>query len=68
MSRIVTHVHWPKRPPRKRKAAALQVPAIVTTASRKRTKLLRPDEQALDDDPEADARVKAFFARMIRPP
>jgi hypothetical protein len=39
--------------------------AIVTTASRKRAKLLQPE---LPDDPEADARVKAFLARMIRPP
>jgi hypothetical protein len=39
-------------------------PAIVTTTSRKRVKLLRPE---LPDDPEADARVKAFLARMIRP-
>jgi len=97
-SRIVTYVHRPKRPPRKRKAVELQVPAIVTagnrqsrppvggepvpaalppanddnltkpappaaksaivtTASRKRAKLHRA-EQARDDDPEADVRVK----------
>jgi hypothetical protein len=44
-------------------------PAIVTSASRKRTRLLRFEQPAeLDDDPEATARVKAFFARMIRPP
>ena len=109
-SRIVTYVHRPKRPPRKRKAVALKVPAvvaarsagnrqtpppvddkpepaapppanddnptapappaaksaIVTRASRKRAKRHRM-EQAHDDDPEADARVKAFLARMVRP-
>jgi hypothetical protein len=44
-------------------------PSIVTTTSRKRSKLLRADKRAAkpDDDPEATARVKAFFARMIRP-
>jgi hypothetical protein len=47
-------------------------PAIVTTTSRKRAKLERA-ERAGDQskigviDPEADARVKAFFDRMIRP-
>jgi hypothetical protein len=43
--------------------------AIVTTTSRKRAKLERAAGRAAepDDDPEATARVKAFFARMIRP-
>jgi hypothetical protein len=44
-------------------------PAIVTATSRKRSKLLRAEKRASepDNDPEATARVKAFFARMIRP-
>jgi hypothetical protein len=44
-------------------------PAIVTTADRKRLKLLRDEQPAAkqDEDPEATARVKAFLARMIRP-
>jgi hypothetical protein len=44
-------------------------PAIVTTTSRKRLKLRRTEKRAAepDNDPEATARVKAFFARMIRP-
>jgi hypothetical protein len=42
---------------------------IVTTTSRKRVKLERAAERAAErDDPEATARVKAFVARMIRPP
>jgi hypothetical protein len=41
------------------------VPAIVTTAKR-RTHKEKPLPD-LPDDPEADARVKAFFARMVRP-
>ena len=123
MTRIVTTHYRYKRPPRKRKAVAIEAPAvvtaksshrpvlgetaagvmtlhapapetgavqpstpraaarvappanddrkpsIVTTTSRKRSKLLRADKRAAkpDDDPEATARVKAFFARMIRP-
>jgi hypothetical protein len=43
------------------------VPAVVATASRKRAKLPR-EERPQEDDPKADARVRAFFARMIRPP
>jgi hypothetical protein len=80
-SRIVTYAHRTKRPPWKRKAAALPVPAIVTKATRrkpadtppvtaadrKRSKVNRADRPELPDDPEADARVKAFFARMVRP-
>jgi hypothetical protein len=38
-------------------------PAIVSTTSRKRSKLLRPELDATKVSPE----VKAFFARMVRP-
>jgi hypothetical protein len=41
--------------------------AIVTTTSRKRLKLLRAEEPAKQDDPEATAWVRAFFIRMVRP-
>jgi hypothetical protein len=108
-TRIVTYGHRPKRPPRKRKAIALQVPAIVTKATRRqpadpppvadepeptpppakddtpavpappaaksaivtakrRGRLAKSLRELLPDDPEVDARVNAFFARMIRPP
>ena len=51
-----------------RKPVAAKKPALVITASRKLTKLRRAElALADDDDPEATARVKAFFARMIRP-
>jgi hypothetical protein len=44
-------------------------PAIITTTRRKRTKLLRFEQAAEpEDDPEATPRVKAFVARMVRPP
>ncbi len=126
-ARIVTTTYRYKRPPRKRKAVALEVPvivatkrsrrsmeraaaevgllnrpaihdgaaqpstprdaerdyavtapppanddrksAIVTTTSRKRLKLQRAEERSAqrDDDPEAMARVRAFFARNVRP-
>jgi hypothetical protein len=115
MTRIVSYVHRYKRPPRKRKAVALDVPAVVTarsvgnrqmppvkdkpeptapppandddsptepaprpaarkqsaivsTTSRKRLKLLHAEERSAQrDDPEAMARVRAFFARNVRP-
>jgi hypothetical protein len=113
MTRIVSYVHRYKRPPRKRKAVALEVPAVVTTrsvggrqtpppvddepepadpspanddspteppppaaksaivstTSRKRLKLLHAEERSgqRDEDPEATARVRAFFARNVRP-
>jgi len=95
MTRIVTTTYRYKRPPRKRKAVALEVPAvvqlskpgnrpehqparhpddgkesaIVSTTSRKRLKLLRAEERSAvrDEDPEAMARVRAFFARNVRP-
>jgi len=127
VTRIVTTTYRYKRPPKKRKAVALEVPVIVatkrsrrsmeraaaeavsrlprhdnraaqpttprdaerdyavtapppangdrksaivtTTTSRKRLKLLRADQRSAqrDDDPEAMARVRAFFARNVRP-
>ena len=126
MTRIVTTTYRYKRPPKKRKAVALEVPvivatkrsrrsmeraaaeavsrlprhdnraaqpttprdaerdyavtapppangdrksAIVSTTSRKRLKLLHAEERTgqRDEDPEAMARVRAFFARNVRP-
>jgi hypothetical protein len=59
---IVTYVHRPKRlPPKKAQAAA-----IVTVAS-KRDRAIRRREEP-DDDQEASPEIKAFFARMMRPP
>jgi hypothetical protein len=42
-------------------------PSIVTTTSRKRARLLRSESEPSPEDPEATARVRAFFDRMIRP-
>jgi hypothetical protein len=68
MTRIVTYAHRPKRPPRRMKAqAAIIGPAIVTSASRKRLRAEPAPDTDADDDPEATARVRAFFARMVRP-
>jgi hypothetical protein len=51
-----------------RKLVAAKKPALIITASRKLTKLRRAElALADDDDPEATARMKAFFAQMIRP-
>jgi hypothetical protein len=64
---IVTYVHRPKRPPRKKaQAAAISGPAIVTAAS-KRDRAIRCREE-VDDGHEASPEIKAFFARMMRPP
>ena len=63
---IVTYVHRPKRPPRKKaQAAAITGPAIVTATS-KRDRDRRHKEA--DDGQEASPEIKAFFARMMRPP
>ena len=67
MSRIVSYVHRPKRPLRKKaQAAAITGPAIVTAAS-KRDSIIRRRKEA-DDGQEASPEIKAFFARMMRPP
>jgi hypothetical protein len=52
MTRIVTTVHRYKPPPRKRKAVAIAGPVLRT-------------EQAAepDDDPEADAAMRAWLER-----
>jgi hypothetical protein len=63
---IVTYVHRPKRPPReKAQAAAITGPAIVTAKSKRDRARRRQDA---DDDTETSPEVKAFFARMMRPP
>jgi hypothetical protein len=60
---IVTYAHRPKRAPRKKaKAAAITGPAIVTATSK------RDRRREADDDTEASPEIKAFFARMMRPP
>jgi hypothetical protein len=67
-SRIVTYVHRPKRPPRKKaQAAAIAGPGIVTATS-KRDRAIRRRKEATDDGTEASPKVKAFFAHMMRPP
>jgi hypothetical protein len=65
MTRIVNYVHRPKRPPRKKaQAAVITGPAIVTATSKRDRDRRRKD----DDDTEASPEIKAFFARMMRPP
>ena len=61
---IVTYRHRPKRPTKKpTQAATIKVPRIVEArAPGKRKRVEEPS------DPEADARVAAFFARAISPP
>jgi hypothetical protein len=64
---IVTCVHRPKRPYRKKaQATVITGPAIVTAASKSDRAILRREEA--DDGQEAAPEIKAFFARMMRPP
>jgi hypothetical protein len=67
MTRIVTYMHRPKRPPRKKPQAAAIAAAVVTAASRKQAKRAKRTAEP-DDGREVSPEIKAFFARMIRPP
>ena len=62
MTRIVANNYRPKRPRRKRRVIALGVPVIVKLARRGERKV-----EPIEPDPEADARVAAWFARTITP-
>ena len=55
MIRIVTYAQ----------AVEITTPAIVTAASKRHRGRRRPDD---DDGEEASLEIKAFFARMMRPP
>jgi hypothetical protein len=58
---IVTYRHRRRRPAKPAQAVEIKVPRIVQHTPKGRAwKVLSPDA-------EADARVKAFFDRMIRP-
>jgi hypothetical protein len=56
---IVTHAHLRK----KARAKAIIGPAVITAGKRDRRPKPEPEV-----DPEAEARVKAYFTRMMRPP
>jgi hypothetical protein len=61
MTRIVAN-NRPKQPRRKRRVITLGVPAIVKLPRRGERKV-----EPIEPDPEADARVAAWFARTITP-
>jgi hypothetical protein len=63
-SNIVTYRHRPARRRRKTVAQA-KVEVAIVTAKKPGKRSATETEQP--PDPEADARVGAFFARMIRP-
>ena len=75
-SAIVTTTYRSKRPPRKKKPVVLIESAIARATpangdrksaivtARRPTRTKRATEPP--EDPEADARVKAFLARMVR--
>jgi hypothetical protein len=60
---IVTSRHRRKRPAKPAQAATIAVPRIVQHTPRGRAWKV----PALEPDPEADARIAAFLARMVRP-
>jgi hypothetical protein len=59
---IVTYRHRPKRKAKPAQAATIKGPSIVEAPAKRRAPIDPPF------DPEADARVAAFLARMIKPP
>jgi hypothetical protein len=61
---IVTYRHRPKRPAKRAQAAEIKVPRIVQHTPKGRAWRLAV---SLEPDPEADARIAAFMARMVRP-
>jgi hypothetical protein len=58
---IVTYRHRPKPKPTKAQPARITGSGIVTARKPKKYQTKR---EALADDPEADERVRQFFARM----
>jgi hypothetical protein len=61
---IVTYAHRPKRRPK------AQPPAPEGASSKMPTAVVMPRKRGpkpIEDDPEADARVTAWFARNVRP-
>ena len=76
MTRIVTTHYRYKRPPRKRKAVALEAPAIITTKSRRRRPVGGTEETAAEVQrapvPEREGAVQPSTSRaaerVISPP
>jgi hypothetical protein len=62
MDRVVTNSYRPKRVRKKRKSPVLGVPTVVTLDRRGRA------PKPLEPDPEADARVAAWFAKTMKSP
>jgi hypothetical protein len=61
---IVTYRHRRKRPAKPAQAATIVVPRIVQITPKGGAWML---PAPLEPDPEADAKVRAFFDRMIKP-
>ncbi len=62
---IINYRHRPKRKP-KAKAVATAITGLRIVSTRKPGKGAKLAKE-LPDDPEADARIAEFFARVIRP-
>jgi hypothetical protein len=75
MTRIVTTTYRYKRPPRKRKAVAIEAPAVVTTKSSRRQPVGRKEQAAAEVDAGHPSRGEAAqpstpraAARVAPPP
>ena len=67
MTRIVTTHYRYKRPPRKRKAVAMEVPAIVTRAKKKPGRVLTRIDTSDEAKPANDDRKPVIVTRRKRP-
>ena len=64
MTRIVTYAHRYKRPPRKRKAMALEVPAVVTT--RRSGKSFSATEMTSEEHKRRGDAADALWRELVR--
>jgi hypothetical protein len=63
---VITRPPARSRPKKAQPAAAVITEPRIVTAASKRDRARRREEA--DDDTEASPEIKAFFARMMRPP
>jgi hypothetical protein len=63
-TRIVTYAHRYKRPPRKRKASALEVPTVVT--SRRSGKSLSATETTSEEHQRRGDAADALWRELVR--
>jgi hypothetical protein len=66
---IVTYTHRYKRPPRKRKAAAITPPIVKAPSKGERIRRREAADKARESwSPEEEAKLTELVRRMMRPP